>query len=224
MSQPASMPTSARAVLADAGPASAPTGPLRAAPSSAARSAPGGTFEGGASKTGTSEPGQPGSAPASELASCGGAPQPALASATAPATPAPSAPDASEIPWESFAPQRMAELADRFAACRGLLVALGDANRQLIFMELLRHWGGMRVGEVTACTNLSRPAVSHHLKILREAGLVDMYEVGTKNFYHASPGLAQWTQLLRLTSEAEGFVRELVRREAAGAGCGHRTE
>lgn len=128
------------------------------------------------------------------------------------------------MPIEIFAPQRMAELADDFAACRNLLVALGDETRQLIFIELLRHWGGMRVGELTACVSLSRPAVSHHLKVLREAGVVDMYEVGTKNFYFVSPGLDQWTRLSRLTGKAERLVREVVRREAAGEGCGRRTE
>lgn len=132
--------------------------------------------------------------------------------------------DSSQMPLEVLAPQRMAALADDFAACRELFVALGDESRQLIFMELLRHWGGMRVGEVTERINLSRPAVSHHLKILREAGLVDMYEVGTKNFYFVNPDLERWGRLTRLTNEAESLVREVARRHASGEDCGKRTE
>ena len=77
------------------------------------------------------------------------------------------------------------------------------------------------MGELTVCVNLSRPAVSHHLKVLREAGLVDMYEVGTRNFYHVSADLALWARMARLAGDAEGFVRQAARRaESAGDGCG----
>jgi len=40
------------------------------------------------------------------------------------------------------------------------------------------------VGEITKQTHLSRPAVSHHLKILRDAGVILMRKEGTKNFYY----------------------------------------
>ena len=43
---------------------------------------------------------------------------------------------------------------------------------------------GVRVGEITAKTHLSRPAVSHHLKILKEAGIVRMRREGTRNYYY----------------------------------------
>ena len=59
------------------------------------------------------------------------------------------------------------ELADLF-------VALGDETRQHLIMTLFnlpcKQQGGARVGEITAKTHLSRPAVSHHLKILHFAG------------------------------------------------------
>ncbi|MDN0062986.1 ArsR/SmtB family transcription factor [Collinsella ihumii] len=123
--------------------------------------------------------------------------------------------------WDAFAPRRMTELAEEFSSCRQVFIALGNESRQQIFIELLRHWGGMRVGELTVCVNLSRPAVSHHLKVLREAGLVDMYEMGTRNFYHVSADLALWTRMARLAGDAEGFVRQVARRaESAGDGCG----
>ncbi|GEN95933.1 hypothetical protein PET01_19830 [Pediococcus ethanolidurans] len=41
----------------------------------------------------------------------------------------------------------------------------------------------MRVGELTTRTHLSRPAVSHHLKILKEAKLVSIRKDGTKHYY-----------------------------------------
>lgn len=43
---------------------------------------------------------------------------------------------------------------------------------------------GLRVGEITEQTHLSRPAVSHHLRILRDAGVISMRKEGTKNFYY----------------------------------------
>ena len=65
-------------------------------------------------------------------------------------------------------------LADEFAACRKMLQALGDENRQHLILEMLRtgECGGVRVGAMAARTNLSRPVVSRHLRILRAAGLI----------------------------------------------------
>ena len=41
----------------------------------------------------------------------------------------------------------------------------------------------MNVTDITARTNLSRPAVSHHLKILKTAGFVDSVKDGTQVYY-----------------------------------------
>lgn len=75
----------------------------------------------------------------------------------------------------------------RFIECQELLIALGDENRQNILLALADKscQGGVRVGEIKKRVNLSRPAVSHHLKILREANLVTVRQVGTMNFYSA---------------------------------------
>lgn len=139
-------------------------------------------------------------------------------------TETPSEADAPRAAGENPTPRRMAELADGFLTCRDMFTALGDENRQLIFIALLRHWGGMRVGELTARTNLSRPAVSHHLKVLRQAKLVDMYEVGTKNFYFVRPELERWERLARLAVESERLVRDVTRRAAQNEGCPRRAD
>ncbi|GIO27463.1 hypothetical protein J43TS3_20740 [Ornithinibacillus bavariensis] len=54
------------------------------------------------------------------------------------------------------------------------------------------------VGEITEQTHLSRPAVSHHLKVLRDAGVILMRKEGTKNFYY-----------INVSSEL-GLLKELV--------------
>ncbi|CAI3251434.1 zinc-binding dehydrogenase [Enterococcus cecorum] len=40
------------------------------------------------------------------------------------------------------------------------------------------------MGAITEKTHLSRPAVSHHIKILKDAGVVEMRKEGTKNYYY----------------------------------------
>lgn len=74
-----------------------------------------------------------------------------------------------------------------FIECQDLLVALGDENRQNILLALADKSciEGLRVGEITKKVNLSRPAVSHHLKILRETNLVNVRQESTMNFYSA---------------------------------------
>jgi DNA-binding transcriptional ArsR family regulator len=59
--------------------------------------------------------------------------------------------------------------------------ALGDPNRRAI-VELLGG-GGRSVGELADALPISRPAVSRHLRLLREAGLVVEEPVGTRRIY-----------------------------------------
>ena len=63
--------------------------------------------------------------------------------------------------------------------------ALGDATRREI-MERLRS-GPRPVGELAAELPVSRPAVSQHLRILKEAGLVTERKDGTRRIYGVEP-------------------------------------
>jgi DNA-binding transcriptional ArsR family regulator len=68
--------------------------------------------------------------------------------------------------------------------------ALGDPTRRAVFERL--RTGPKAVGELAAGLPVSRPAVSQHLRVLREAGLVSERRVGTRNIYRADPrGLAE---------------------------------
>src|SRR5437879_13486786 len=60
--------------------------------------------------------------------------------------------------------------------------ALGDPNRRAI-VELLGGRGGRSVGEVADALPISRPAVSRHLRLLKEAGLVVEEPKGTRRIY-----------------------------------------
>lgn len=68
--------------------------------------------------------------------------------------------------------------------------ALGDPSRRQIF-ELLTEQP-MSVADLARDLPISRPAVSQHLKVLREARLVGMEPHGTRRIYQARPeGLQQ---------------------------------
>jgi DNA-binding transcriptional ArsR family regulator len=61
------------------------------------------------------------------------------------------------------------------------LDALGDTTRRQVF-ELLRD-GPRSVGELAAELPVSRPAVSQHLRVLQDAGLVTHRRAGTRHLY-----------------------------------------
>lgn len=89
------------------------------------------------------------------------------------------------------------QLKSEFAALSDFLVALGDEKRQAIIIALLEDHAcqGLRVNDLTKATALSRPAVSHHLKILKQAHLVDFRSEGTKNFYYLAHDIKEIQQL-----------------------------
>jgi DNA-binding transcriptional ArsR family regulator len=70
------------------------------------------------------------------------------------------------------------------------LEALADPTRRRVF-ERLRA-GPSAVGRLAAGLPVSRPAVSQHLKVLKEAGLVSEEQEGTRRIYRIDPhGLGQ---------------------------------
>jgi DNA-binding transcriptional ArsR family regulator len=69
------------------------------------------------------------------------------------------------------------------------LVALADPTRRQIFETL--SGGARSVGAIAERLPVSRPAVSQHLKVLRDAGLVGDRAEGTRRVYYIDPhGLA----------------------------------
>ena len=63
--------------------------------------------------------------------------------------------------------------------------ALADPTRREVFERLAA--GGKSVGELAQGMPVSRPAVSQHLKVLKEAGLVTDEAEGTRRVYHIDP-------------------------------------
>ncbi len=95
------------------------------------------------------------------------------------------------------------------------LDALGDPTRRQIF-ELLRS-GPRSVGELAAGLPVSRPAVSQHLRVLEDVGLVTHQRNGTRHLYELDSSgvgvLRDWVDgfwseaLARFKAAAEGTPR-----------------
>jgi DNA-binding transcriptional ArsR family regulator len=65
------------------------------------------------------------------------------------------------------------------------LDALGDGTRMAIFQRLAN--GPMAVNELAETLPVSRPAVSQHLRVLKDAGLVTDSKAGTRRMYQLDP-------------------------------------
>ena len=90
-------------------------------------------------------------------------------------------------------PEVEPELAGRLAA---VAKALGDPIRLQLVDVLRRHAGKVCVCELVPLFDVSQPTISHHLKILREAGVLESERQGLWAYYYVRPGalteLATW--------------------------------
>ncbi|HEV8582525.1 MAG TPA: metalloregulator ArsR/SmtB family transcription factor [Thermoanaerobaculia bacterium] len=88
--------------------------------------------------------------------------------------------------------------------------ALGDTTRRAIFERLADH--PRAVGELAAELPISRPAVSQHLKVLKDAGLVVDRSAGTRRIYQLNPaGVgALRAELDRFWSKALAAYKEVA--------------
>ena len=78
--------------------------------------------------------------------------------------------------------EKIFTLAENFSASAKILTAIGDETRQHLILEMMKmgNCSGVRVNEITEKTHLSRPTVSHHLQILKDAGVLKVRREGTK--------------------------------------------
>nr|WP_315674112.1 metalloregulator ArsR/SmtB family transcription factor [Clostridium sp. 19966] len=61
---------------------------------------------------------------------------------------------------------------------------MSDVVRQNIIVLLAENEEGLNVNSITEVLPLSRPAVSHHLKILKQSGILGYRKKGTENYYY----------------------------------------
>jgi DNA-binding transcriptional ArsR family regulator len=94
-----------------------------------------------------------------------------------------------------------------------VLDALGDPTRRLVFKRLRR--GARSVGEIAEGLDVSRPAVSQHLKVLKAARLAVSRAEGTRRLYAVDPrgieAVRSW--LNGVWDEALAAFKEAAERE-----------
>lgn len=93
----------------------------------------------------------------------------------------------------------MQRLKKEFRSCQKTLIALGDETRQYMLQIMLGGTcSGSRVVDIAKKTNLSRPAVSHHMQILKSAGIVKSRKEGTFVFYYLDPQDSEMEKMITL--------------------------
>jgi DNA-binding transcriptional ArsR family regulator len=106
------------------------------------------------------------------------------------------------------------------------LDALADATRMAIFQKLSA--GPIAVNELASMLPVTRPAVSQHLKVLKDAGLVTDTKTGTRRLYQLDPeGVARLrAHFDQMWTRALGAFQQVAEKDSGGgrhAKAGRRT-
>lgn len=91
---------------------------------------------------------------------------------------------------------------DEWTAVSRVFVALGDEHRQRILL-LFEKGERLNVSRIAEVSTLSRPAVSHHLKILREANILLSEKIGKEVYFWINR-----THLMHTLEAVLGHIRK----------------
>ena len=92
-----------------------------------------------------------------------------------------------------------------FKANSKFFQAIGNETRQGILLFLIQSGvKGARVSEITENAHLSRPAVSHHLNVLKDAGIIHCRPEGTSHYYYIDIR-DQFPNLFKLNNDIVAF-------------------
>lgn len=101
-------------------------------------------------------------------------------------------------------------LREELQACQKTLLAMGDETRQhLLLIMLSSECSGIRVVDLAKKTNLSRPAVSHHMQILKDAGIVKSRKEGTLIYYYLDPEDIEIDKMIRLFNDIKRIMKNV---------------
>lgn len=114
--------------------------------------------------------------------------------------------------------QKLDQIRSQFKTCTPYMTTLSDPVRQKILLILAESGtDGMDVQDITSKTHLSRPAISHHLRILKDAGMIISHKKGTQVYYflYIQKSLDQMMQLLNTVSHlVENIDMESIKEKA----------
>ena len=103
---------------------------------------------------------------------------------------------------------KIKELQVEFEACQSLLVAFRDEVRQkLLLLMLAGDRSGVRVSDIADKTNLTRSAVSHHMQILKNTGLIGSRKEGKCVYYFLDSGGKDIDALVRLFVNVRDVIK-----------------
>ena len=107
--------------------------------------------------------------------------------------------------------EQIENIRNEFQSSRKILNAICNENRQKILLVLMDNCvgKGVRVDDIAKKVNLSRPAVSHHLKFLTDEKIVSAQKDGTKSYYHIIGG-REILKLKGLIESIEEFMNDEV--------------
>ena len=94
---------------------------------------------------------------------------------------------------------------EAFKGCMPIFETLKDEQRLKILVQLIKH-GSMSVGQLIDESELSPPAVSHHLKLLLQVHIVSYKKQGTKRIYKP--------ELTRAAAELQRLVDAMTEGQA----------
>lgn len=75
------------------------------------------------------------------------------------------------------------QIPSEWADTSKLFIALGDEQRQRILLAFEPD-ERLNIGQIVAASTLSRTAVSHHLRVLRDGGALQSEKIGKEVFFH----------------------------------------
>lgn len=100
------------------------------------------------------------------------------------------------------------KLEQEFMDCQKTLIAIGDEVRQHLLLLMLKECAGdTRVADLAERTNLTRSAVSHHMQILKEAGIVKCRKSGKFIYYSFDPTCGNINMLLTLFENVKKAIQ-----------------
>lgn len=113
---------------------------------------------------------------------------------------------------EKFEDQRKAFISN-YNLARPMMTLLGDEVRQEILLTLIEtgDQGGIRVGDIQKRSHVSRSSVSHHLKILLNAGIISMRREGTKNYYYINSTKTTIQYVIRFWQQADQMLKRCIK-------------
>lgn len=97
-----------------------------------------------------------------------------------------------------------------FNSCSPLFIALGDEVRQKLILDIVDAGeAGINVTNLSAKSKLSRPAISHHLKVLKDCSLIRPLKEGTQIFYQINLASRSLHDVSELATSIQHMMKEV---------------